>query len=60
MDVFIFFLEAVAFEDGQPVVLEDGSMAFIHSTPKGKPLPALSLPAEEKLLKCLRFPGLGS
>ncbi|XP_018778953.2 zinc finger protein 76 isoform X2 [Serinus canaria] len=26
--------EAVAFEDGQPVVLEDGSMAFIHSTAK--------------------------
>ncbi|XP_038018541.1 zinc finger protein 76 isoform X3 [Motacilla alba alba] len=26
--------KAVAFEDGQPVVLEDGSMAFIHSTAK--------------------------
>lgn len=55
-----FLLEAVAFEDGQPVVLEDGSMAFIHSTAKGKALPAFFLAAGEKLLKCLRFPRLGS
>uniref|UniRef100_A0A8B9PJ75 Transcription factor IIIA n=1 Tax=Apteryx owenii TaxID=8824 RepID=A0A8B9PJ75_APTOW len=27
-------IESVAFEDGQPVVLEDGSMAYIHNTPK--------------------------
>ncbi|KFV47834.1 Zinc finger protein 76, partial [Tyto alba] len=26
--------ESVAFEDGQPVVLEDGSMAYIHNTAK--------------------------
>lgn len=50
----------MAFEDGQPVVLEDGSMAFIHSTAKGKALPALSLADGEKLLKCLRFPRLRS
>lgn len=55
-----FLLEAVAFEDGQPVVLEDGSMAFIHRTAKGKALPALSLAEGEKLLKCIRFPDWGS
>lgn len=27
--------EALSFEDGQPVQLEDGSMAYIHRTPKG-------------------------
>ena len=27
--------EPLSFEDGQPVQLEDGSMAFIHRTPKG-------------------------
>lgn len=56
---FSFLLEALAFEDGQPVVLEDGTMAFIHSTAKGKARPALSLAAGGKLLKCLRFPRLG-
>lgn len=56
---FPFLLEAVAFEDGQPVVLEDGSMAFIHSTAKGEAFSALSLAAGEKLLECLRFPRLG-
>lgn len=27
--------EPLSFEDGQPVQLEDGSMAYIHRTPKG-------------------------
>lgn len=27
--------EPLSFEDGQPVQLEDGSMAYIHHTPKG-------------------------
>lgn len=31
-----FLLESVAFEDTQPVVLEDGSMAYIHNTAKGE------------------------
>lgn len=28
--------ESLSFEDGQPVQLEDGSMAYIHRTPKGR------------------------
>lgn len=31
-----FLLESVAFEDTQPVALEDGSMAYIHNTAKGE------------------------
>lgn len=31
------FTESFSFEDGQPVQLEDGSMAYIHRTPKGGP-----------------------
>jgi hypothetical protein len=27
--------ESLSFEDGQPVQLEDGSVAYIHRTPKG-------------------------
>lgn len=27
--------ESLSFEDGQPVQLEDGSMAYIHHAPKG-------------------------
>lgn len=30
--------ESFSFEDGQPVQLEDGSMAYIHHTPKGGPM----------------------
>ena len=30
--------ESCSFEDGQPVQLEDGSMAYIHHTPKGRPV----------------------
>lgn len=30
--------ESFSFEDGQPVQLEDGSMAYIHHTPKGGPV----------------------
>lgn len=31
------FTESFSFEDGQPVQLEDGSVAYIHRTPKGGP-----------------------
>lgn len=53
-----FLLESVAFEDGQPVVLEDGSMAYIHSTVKGKACSSLKCSLfipwqlEQQLLQC--------
>lgn len=34
-----FFSEPVSFEDGQPIVLEDGSMVYIQNAPKGKIFP---------------------
>lgn len=50
------FLESVAFEDAQPVVLEDGSMAYIHNTVKGKEC-SLFFPwqLEQKPLNSHRF-----
>lgn len=35
MYILIHSTESITFEDGQPVALEDGTMAFIHHTPKG-------------------------
>lgn len=33
--ILVHSIESITFEDGQPVTLEDGTMAFIHHTPKG-------------------------
>ena len=56
MDFSSVLSESVAFEDGQPVVLEDGSMAYVHNTAKGK-VCSLFFPwqLEQELLKRHRF-----